>query len=693
MEIAAPRTAGRVRGAAVLSVWRRSPGAGALATLATAVTLTGLAVVTTGRGWGVPVADQLVVDAAVGLTYPLIGAVVAAAPAVGRGTRALAWVLLASGVAAGLTTMATAFVAVATQATPGVATLAQLQSWLWVPGFLPLLTLVPLLYPDGLPRGRIWRWAARAAVVGMGLLAAGVALHPEPLVGRVVIEKPVASAAAAQLLAAPGGALLVVTSLAALTSLGLRLRASSGLRRRQIAVLVAAAAALVAVTVLQGVIPSPADVVAQSAAVAFLPVAIGVAVTRHRLYDLDVVVCRALVALSLAACLTGLYLAVFALAQALAPGRSALSSAVAAGATGVVVHPLARRLSAGVDRLFYGDRADPYAVSTRLSSKLATSGLDVAEVPQVVCETLLESLRLGSAQVDLLIDGAGLPVAGAGEPGGRTEAFEMRHRGEPVGWLRVTLRPGEAGLDARDAEILTAVADQAAPALAALQLHAELQRSREALVAGREEERLLLRRDLHDGLGATLAGLRLQVESAQALVDDPATRRLLDGAAHGVSHAVSEVRTITDGLRPPAIDELGLALALAALAERATTLTVRTDIAPLPPLAPATEVAAYRIAAEALTNAAKHAGASTVSLHVRMEEGAHLVVDVTDDGNGLGHKAAGDRSGLGMASMRQRAEEIGGSFEVTSARSATPARRTGTQVRAVLPVAAPESTR
>ena len=146
-------------------------------------------------------------------TYPIIGAVVLAARPLGRGTRGLAWVLLGSGLAAALTALTAAVALVAPEATPGVRVLAQLQSWLWVPGFLPLLTLVPLLYPDGLLRGRLWRATAAASVVGMTLLAAGSPSTPRQLAGRVTVAKPVTSLAGAQALAVAGSVLLVPASL------------------------------------------------------------------------------------------------------------------------------------------------------------------------------------------------------------------------------------------------------------------------------------------------------------------------------------------------------------------------------------------------------------------------------------------------------------------------------------------------
>ena len=677
----APRPGQPGRGAAVRLVLRNR-WASLVAALACGASVAAVAIMTIGDVWHLPPAPQLVVDATVGFVYPVIALVILLGRTPARGTRALAWVVLGAGLASALAVLTAALALVGSDQSDLVGILAQLQSWLWVPGFLPLLTWVALLYPDGLLPGRIWRVVAAAAGAGIVLLAVGVGLYPEDFQGAVPVAKPVTSEVAAPVLVVAAAVLLVPASIASVWSLVLKLRRSQGLRRRQVVVLLVAAGTLVAVTLAQGLLPSPADVLTQAAAVALVPIAIGVAVTRHRLYDLDTAVCRALVTASLAICLIGVYLSVFAVLQAVGNERSVLSAAVAAGATGALIHPLGRRLWAGADRLFYGDRADPYVVTSRLSSRLAAPGLDIAAVPEVVCQTVVSSLRLGAAEVWLLVDGEERRLAGVGDSSAAGERFAMRHRGETAGWLVVAPRPGEAVVTEQDADVLAGIADLVAPSIAALQLHQELQRSRELLVAARESERQRLRRELHDGVGATLAGLRLQVESAQALVADPTASALLAAAGGSVGHAVAEVRTISNGLRPPGIDDLGLARALELLAERHRTpgLAVEVAVDEVGELSAATEVAVYRIAAEALANVSRHAQATRLVLALTRDADS-LALVVLDDGVGPdGGRDARPGSGLGIASMRQRAEEIGGSLTVRAIEPGP-----GTELRAVLP--------
>jgi signal transduction histidine kinase len=260
------------------------------------------------------------------------------------------------------------------------------------------------------------------------------------------------------------------------------------------------------------------------------------------------------------------------------------------------------------------------------------------------------------------------------------------HGGEAIGNLILAPRsPGETFSDA-DLRLLADLGRQAGPAIQAARLTADVQRSREHLVTTREEERRRLRRELHDGVGPTLAGTLMKTEAARVrLADHPEeAERLLVDLAADTRRTIEEVRRMTYDLRPPALDELGL---VGALREQAASFTgepgrpldVVVDApADLPPLAAAVEVAAYRIAVEAMTNVARHSGARTASVRLAAE-GDDLVVEVLDDGRGLGADA---HAGIGHRSMRERADELGGSFGVASVPGG------GTRVHARLPLRA-----
>jgi signal transduction histidine kinase len=216
----------------------------------------------------------------------------------------------------------------------------------------------------------------------------------------------------------------------------------------------------------------------------------------------------------------------------------------------------------------------------------------------------------------------------------------------------------------------------------ALRLSADLQRSRGRLITAQEEERRRLRRDLHDGLGPQLAGLTMTAEAAQDLISNDPKRAeaLLDDLIERAQAAVADVRRLVYELRPPALDALGLLGALRAQTAHQEYGGLRISIREperLPPLPAAVEIAAYRIALEALNNVARHADARNCVLGLAFdEEAGELRVEVIDDGKGI----AGDPgTGVGLSSMRERAAELGGSFEIETVPSG------GTRVRASLP--------
>jgi signal transduction histidine kinase len=280
------------------------------------------------------------------------------------------------------------------------------------------------------------------------------------------------------------------------------------------------------------------------------------------------------------------------------------------------------------------------------------------------------------------------PAASTGHPVDDPLVLPLVYQQQPVGRLVLAPRaPGEA-FTAAERRLLDDLARQVGVAAHAVRLTADLQRSRQRLVTAREEERRRLRRDLHDGLGPALAGVAMQLGAAQALVDrDPAKVRTLLGTLQDqLRAAIADIRRLVYDLRPPALDELGLAGALREQATRFTTEqtasadgdhpTVRVE-APerLPGLPAAVEVAAYRIATEALTNVARHAHARACTLRLACNGGLEL--EVRDDGCGLPDRP---RAGVGLASMRERAAELGGTCTVEALAGG------GTLVRARLPL-------
>jgi len=224
-------------------------------------------------------------------------------------------------------------------------------------------------------------------------------------------------------------------------------------------------------------------------------------------------------------------------------------------------------------------------------------------------------------------------------------------------------------------------------AVHAVSLTVDLQRSRQRLVTAREEERRRLRRDLHDGLGPNLASQGLKLAAVKQLLEkDPASAApLLDQVMAQNQATVEEVRRLVYGLRPPALDELGLVAAIrdhVAGMDSNPLLQIEITESPegLPPLTAAVEVAAYRIVLEALTNVIRHAQAHHCAIRFSSHQNGSnpiLQIEIVDDGIGLPRDL---RAGVGLRSMRERAEEVGGGLTVK------PAMNNGTQIRARLPL-------
>ena len=419
-----------------------------------------------------------------------------------------------------------------------------------------------------------------------------------------------------------------------------------------------------------------------------IPLSIGFAILRRQLWNIDLIINRTLVYGALTASVVALYvLVVGALGQLLQVNGNLTVSLFATGLTAVLFHPLRTRLQRGVNRLMYGERDEPYAVLSRLGQRLEATLTPDAMLP-AVARTVAEALKLPYVAIEIGQDGL-METTAVGEPVEHPVRLPLTYGGETVGQMVLGPRAGGTFTPA-DATLLEDLAHQTGIAVhavtlnrEAVRLSADLQRSRELLVTAREEERRRLRRDLHDGLGPRLAAQSFKVGSARMLYDrDPGTAdALLSELESDIEATLSEIRRLVYDLRPPALDELGLVGAIRDAAERHSSPPANgLDIsvhAPdrLPPLSAAVEVASYRIVQEALANVTHHAGATSCVVHLAVAD--VLQIEVSDDGIGI---PQGHRSGVGLHSMRERAEELGGSCVVGRSASG------GTRVLARLPL-------
>jgi signal transduction histidine kinase len=340
--------------------------------------------------------------------------------------------------------------------------------------------------------------------------------------------------------------------------------------------------------------------------------------------------------------------------------------------------PLRAPLWRVVRRWVLGEREDPYRVVSGLAERLERSdGAD--EQLMAVAGAVAEAFRSPYVGVEVDSVGGQQLVAEHGSRPAALQSLPIAYRGEEVGRLLLPRDGVRAQLVTRDERLPADVVRQAAAAARASSLAAQLQQSREELVTAREEERRRLRRDLHDGLGPSLGAVVLRIDTARNLTGAGRTEeadRLLRQARDDVAAALADVRRLVHDLRPPALDDLGLAGAVRQQAERLlaprTAVTVESG-----PDAAAVEVAAYRIASEALANVARHARAAGCRVELTRDADRALVVTVTDDGVGI---APGAPAGVGLVSLRERAAELGGRCSVQCPADG------GTVVRAILPV-------
>jgi signal transduction histidine kinase len=637
-----------------------------------------------------------------------------------RPSHPVGWILAAAGLvaAADFATFEYGLAASAGHRLPGSEYAGWVQLWIWVPSIALIAVYLFLLFPDGrlpAPRWRTVSWLAGGfAILAIG----GLALSPgsdrpnlpalrNPFgVAPVAVSFGVIIASLAGLL---GCAVLAVCSLFA------RARRGTSVERQQIKWL-AYSGCLVAVTLVPSVILSltpgiPARI-AQGAlmlAILTVPAAVAVAVLKYRLYDLDIVVRKAVVAAMVAGVFTAVYAIVVVAVGAVTgrPGSSPLTFAAAALAA-VLLQPVRARAGLLADRLVYGKRATPYEVLSEFSGQMAgaypvedvlprlaaiigqATGAEQAEVwirtgatEQLAAAWPAQALSAPppGAPAAAPVPGplaAPLPVTqapsvpaltAAPEPdqahNGRARVFEVEHQGERLGSLRVTSSPREPLTPAGE-RLVQAVAGQAGLILRNVGLVEDLRASRQRLVAAADQARRDLERDLHDGAQQQIVALTAKLRLARnQLARDPAIAgQTLAEAQAEAKQTLQDLRELARGIHPSVLSDQGI---LAAVKSRITRLPIGVRLTAGPELAGGRypdeiEGAAYFLVCEALVNVVKHAHASQAQV-LLSDDGARLRVEITDDGAGFD---PADAAGSGLTGLADRIEAVGGSLSIRS---------------------------
>jgi two-component system, NarL family, sensor kinase len=641
----------------------------ALGVIALAETVTAAAgAVVIGMSWTDAVGSYLVTNSAIGVAFAACGMLIAWH----RRRNPVGWLLLGAGVAH-LTTAAAlpvgAFGAAHGWPLPALRIVLTIYALAWPLGILTLLPLALLLFPDGRllsPRWRpvAWLTVAAGAAYAVGSASGGLELR----LGSGVVVRPLVSLAVARSAAAARAldALTLAVSIAVVAALVVRYRRADERGRAQLWWLVLAVPAMIIVNWQRWTTGNGPILLLLAAPL--IPAAITVAILRHGLFDIKLVISRTVLYGLLSAAVVGGYAGLVAmfdlvLRRGNAPYASAMVIALA-------FNPARVWLQRVIDRVFYGSRRDPLRAVTQVGEKLARDDLTG------VAESIRDALRLPFAA----IRAGDRQLAASGTPTTSLHAVPLTVGDERVGELVVGLRPGERRMSPADDRVLGAMATPVAVAVRATALAEALQASREHLVAAREEERRRLHRELHDSLGPALTGAALTADAAGNLIaaDSAKARLATSEVSAQVRACIDDVRRLVYGLRPPSLDEAGLMGALRDAADRlGGVVEVRIEApAELPALPAAIEVAAYRIASEALTNIVRHARAGRAIIRITAD--THLRLSVTDDGQAGGTW----RPGIGLASIAERAAEVGGSCRAGPTAA-------GGAVTAVLPLSLP----
>jgi signal transduction histidine kinase len=628
-----------------------------------------------------------------------------------RAANLIGWIMLAEGIAIAFLGLTSAYAVTGVAADPGSLPAAKLAGTLSECIFSPVTFLIAfmlLLFPTGkLPSPR-WRPVAAAGLLLAGLTVAGLVVTPRllqlPAPGGVSLAypnplgvenlKPV-------LRAVPVGTLngltvvFVAFMAAVLVSLAVRYRAGGRLMRQQIKWLALAAMvfavllfiALLGLAAGEVWLNSAANGVTAVVALFGIPAAMAIAILRHRLYDIDVIISRAVVYALLSAAFTGVYIGIVLGIGTFVGHQGGPVLTIAAAVTiALLFQPLRRRAQLFANRLVYGQRATPYQALSDFAGDMAGQ-LDLTEAVDRMVSVLAGAtgadraeawIRVGAELRPAAIWPHGSPssTAIALGPGGGLPAFEgasraaaVQHGGELLGALSLQ-KPRNEALTSTEDELLRHLASQAGLVLRNAALTAELQAtidelraSRRRLVEAQDAERRKIERNLHDGAQQQLIALTIQLGLLEESAGDPAAvRQLAPAVKDGLRAALEDLRDLARGIYPPLLADQGLAPALQAQARKAS-LPVEIDADGVGRFPQDTEAAVYFCTLEALQNITKYAGASRATVGLSCSGGS-LRFTVTDDGAGF--DTASTRNGTGLQGMADRLAALGGGLQVHS---------------------------
>lgn len=625
--------------------------------------------------------EHLLTPLVVAVAFALVGGVVAAS---GRGG-AVGWVCLAVAVcqAGSLLASQVGRYGVLTNPgrVPGAAGLVWIDSWLWFVGIGLSITVLVNVFP-GTPSGPLPRTLSGLGIVGIALFCIAAATDAWSRRGRTLLVAPEDTDFA--VFEVIGLGLVIVAAVGSAIFLVVRMLRSTGRERHQLQLVALAGAVAVGVLGAGTVALDSLGAVSELVALPLVPAAIGVSVVRRRLYDLEVIVSRSLVYAVLTAAV-GLAYGIAVAASSIAFGTDGHPLGVVAASAAIAVSfgTLRTRVEQFVERRLFGLRRDAGGALAILADRLASVG-NLRQVMSAVVDAVAEALKLSYVHLEVYGEGTADAVT-AGRATSTTAFVELIDQGQSIGRLTIGMRGGH--IDRESHRAITQMAGSVAASLHAAQLTAELQQARERLVASLEDERRRLRRDLHDGLGPSLAGILFQLEALTNVVDpEPGPAwPLLHDLRSEVRTLVGDTRRIVHGMRPPALDDYGLAEALRRYAARLSAGTNAYGMvlevegpADLGKLPAAVEVAAFRIVTEATTNVVNHARARRCTVRLGRSDALHLAV--IDDGVGID---PGTASGIGLRSMHERAAEVGGWLRINAGVDG------GTAVVASLPLEVP----